>query len=119
MFTLIETPSSVDYSDELQKFIYKTLKNKSIAGFKFDMDMMSGAFFYTKDGFDYSIYITPLWEGEETISTDIYSIEGEDPDLSGSIGSTPFKPTGDLGIDSTTYISIVEDVLTSIQKFVV
>ena len=117
MLTVNETPTPVDYSDELQNFIYNTLKNKAIAGFQFDM-CVSGAFFYTKEGFDYSIYITPLWNGEETISTEIYSIEGDDPDFSGSIASVRFKPTGDLGIDSTTYISVVEDVLTQILKMV-
>jgi hypothetical protein len=106
------------YAEVLQDAISK-LKGKAVNGWKLGIELELGTFKYTKNGFDFVVYITPFEEEDRFITVSAYDYEGEEVDyLRDALGKYkhPFNPTYDVDKDVSKYISFVTKLLTKVEK---
>ena len=103
--TLLTENKLQKYSDELGKYIM--LMKPRIAGFKFDVEYMSGSWLWEKG--DIAIYATYGWEGKKSVPI-------EDGDTGDVLKTLRYNYTGDLKKDAKWYISNMKRYLPGIVK---
>ena len=93
------------YSDELGNYV-KLLK-PNIRGWKFDVERMTGSWYWEKG--DIIIYATLGWEGKKEVPI-------EDGDTGDVVKRLRYNPTFDLKRDSKWYLSNMKRYIPGLYK---
>ena len=100
------------YSDELGKYIM--LMKPRIAGLKFDVEYMTGSWYWENSKFEDIIYATWGWEGKKEVPIEIgLAPDGHEGEM---VKKLKYNPKFDLKKDAQWYISNMKRYLPGIYR---
>lgn len=98
-----------DYAEDFQKYMEEKYDGKNIAGWKLDVQPISGGFHFSKKGSDLAVLATPFWEGKEIIQIDTVDDEGDYNRLK----TIPLRCSFYMDTDERAYIAAMKKFLTN------